>query len=246
MRPCRKRRIPRGRRPQMVEWVLVSAIVFGGPEWVKRSPVPTRRAASARRRPWSIWRPPLALAGERVLVVDLDPQGNATSGFGIDRSAPRRQPLRRAPRRRDLRLERSSRRPSTAARSRRLRSPSPARRSSSPRPSSANDALARALAAIADRLRLHPRSTARRRSGLLTVNALTAADSVLIPTQCEYYALEGLSQLIATLNLVRDNLNPALAIKGVVLTMFDARTNLSADVARRGPEPPRHAPSSTP
>jgi chromosome partitioning protein len=65
----------------------------------------------------------------------------------------------------------------------------------------------------------------------LTVNALTAADSVLIPTQCEYYALEGLSQLTATLNLVRDNLNPALAIKGVVLTMYDARTNLSADVA---------------
>jgi chromosome partitioning protein len=67
--------------------------------------------------------------------------------------------------------------------------------------------------------------------GLLTVNALTAADAVLIPTQCEYYALEGLSQLIATLNLVRDNLNPALAIEGVVLTMYDARTNLSADVA---------------
>ena len=65
----------------------------------------------------------------------------------------------------------------------------------------------------------------------MTVNALTAATSVLIPTQCEYYALEGLSQLIATLNLVRDNLNPTLAIKGVVLTMFDARTNLSSDVA---------------
>jgi chromosome partitioning protein len=63
------------------------------------------------------------------------------------------------------------------------------------------------------------------------VNALTASDSVLIPTQCEYYALEGLSQLIATLNLVRDHLNPPLAIKGVVLTMYDARTNLSADVA---------------
>ena len=67
--------------------------------------------------------------------------------------------------------------------------------------------------------------------GLLTVNALTAADSVLIPIQCEYYALEGLTQLIATINLVRDHLNPALAIKGVVLTMYDARTNLSADVA---------------
>ena len=67
--------------------------------------------------------------------------------------------------------------------------------------------------------------------GLLTVNALTAADSVLIPIQCEYYALEGLSQLTATINLVRDHLNPDLAIKGVVLTMFDARTNLSTEVA---------------
>ena len=67
--------------------------------------------------------------------------------------------------------------------------------------------------------------------GLLTVNALTAADAVLIPIQCEYYALEGLSQLTATINLVRDHLNPDLAIKGVVLTMFDARTNLSTEVA---------------
>jgi chromosome partitioning protein len=67
--------------------------------------------------------------------------------------------------------------------------------------------------------------------GLLTVNALTAADAVLIPIQCEYYALEGLTQLIATINLVRDHLNPALAISGVVLTMYDGRTNLSAEVA---------------
>jgi chromosome partitioning protein len=67
--------------------------------------------------------------------------------------------------------------------------------------------------------------------GLLTLNALTAADSVLIPLQAEYYALEGITQLVATLDLVRDNLNPALRVKGVVLTMFDARTNLSADVA---------------
>jgi chromosome partitioning protein len=66
--------------------------------------------------------------------------------------------------------------------------------------------------------------------GLLTVNALTAADAVIIPIQCEYYALEGLSQLIATINLVRNHLNPDLAIKGVVLTMYDARTNLSAEV----------------
>ena len=67
--------------------------------------------------------------------------------------------------------------------------------------------------------------------GLLTVNALTAADAVLIPIQCEYYALEGLTQLTATVNLVRDHLNPSLEINGVVLTMYDARTNLSAEVA---------------
>ena len=66
--------------------------------------------------------------------------------------------------------------------------------------------------------------------GLLTVNALTAADAVLIPLQCEYYALEGLTQLLATIDLVRDHLNPRLAIDGVVLTMADARTNLSAEV----------------
>ena len=65
---------------------------------------------------------------------------------------------------------------------------------------------------------------------LLTINALTAADSILIPIQCEYYALEGLMQLVYTINLVRDKLNPALDIEGVVFTMFDARTNLSLQV----------------
>ena len=67
--------------------------------------------------------------------------------------------------------------------------------------------------------------------GLLTVNALTAADSVLIPLQCEYLALEGLSQLIGAIRLVQDHLNPALRIEGVLLTMFDARLNLSQQVA---------------
>jgi chromosome partitioning protein len=67
--------------------------------------------------------------------------------------------------------------------------------------------------------------------GLLTVNTLTAADSVLIPLQCEYYALEGLTQLIRTIQLVQENLNPALRIEGVLLTMFDARLNLSQQVA---------------
>ncbi|MFP4201220.1 MAG: ParA family protein, partial [Clostridia bacterium] len=67
--------------------------------------------------------------------------------------------------------------------------------------------------------------------GLLTINALSAADSVLIPIQCEYYALEGLTQLLSTIRLVQKNLNPSLQIEGVVLTMFDGRTNLSIEVA---------------
>ena len=67
--------------------------------------------------------------------------------------------------------------------------------------------------------------------GLLTVNALTAADGVLIPIQTEYYALEGLSQLVNTIRRVREGLNPRLEIEGVLLTMYDARTNLSAQVA---------------
>ena len=67
--------------------------------------------------------------------------------------------------------------------------------------------------------------------GLLTVNSLTAADSVLVPIQCEYYALEGLGQLVNTINLVKKHLNQRLIICGVLLTMFDVRTNLSAQVA---------------
>ena len=65
---------------------------------------------------------------------------------------------------------------------------------------------------------------------MLTVNAMTTADSVLVPIQCEYYALEGLSQLIHTINLVKERLNPNLEIEGVVFTMYDARTNLSLQV----------------
>lgn len=67
--------------------------------------------------------------------------------------------------------------------------------------------------------------------GLLTINTLTAADSVLIPIQCEYFALEGLSQLMNTINLVRENLNPGLEIEGILLTMYDSRLNLSRQVS---------------
>ncbi|MBR0381202.1 MAG: ParA family protein [Eubacterium sp.] len=66
--------------------------------------------------------------------------------------------------------------------------------------------------------------------GMLTVNAMTAADSVLVPIQCEFYALDGLSQLIHTIEMIRKNLNPSLYIEGIVFTMYDARTNLSLQV----------------
>ena len=66
--------------------------------------------------------------------------------------------------------------------------------------------------------------------GMLTVNAMTASDAVLVPIQCEFYALDGLSQLIYTINLIQKNLNPSLHIEGVVFTMYDARTNLSLQV----------------
>jgi chromosome partitioning protein len=68
--------------------------------------------------------------------------------------------------------------------------------------------------------------------GLLTVNALTAADGVIIPVQCEYYALEGLSALMNTIKLIKQDLNPDLAIEGVLLTMYDSRNNLAEQVAQ--------------
>jgi chromosome partitioning protein len=171
----------------------------------------------------------LALYGERVLVVDLDPQGNATSGLGLDRNSIERSIY-------DAVIDGASISDVTV-----------------PGPVEGLDVVPSSIALAGAEVELAPLEGRERRLarllseiapeytyvfidcppslGLLTVNALTAADSVLIPLQCEYYALEGLTQLLATLDLVRDHLNPELAIKGVVLTMFDARTKLSADVA---------------
>jgi chromosome partitioning protein len=77
---------------------------------------------------------------------------------------------------------------------------------------------------------------------LLTINALVAADGVLIPIQCEYLALEGLTQLVNTINLVKSKLNPNLSVTGVVLTMFDPRTRLAGDIVR---EVRQHFPTET-
>jgi chromosome partitioning protein len=172
----------------------------------------------------------LAIDGERVLVIDLDPQGNATSGFGIDRSGLDRSVY-------DVVVV------GAALTGLLVDTPVPGVR------------LAPAAIALAGaEIELAPLERRERRLaqaladvsgsfdyilidcppslGLLTINALTAADAVVIPIQSEYYALEGLTQLVATIHLVRDHLNPDLEIKGVVVTMYDARTNLSSDVAK--------------
>jgi chromosome partitioning protein len=172
----------------------------------------------------------LAAAGERVLVIDLDPQGNATSGLGFRRDSIERSVYDAIIDGADLSElvlrvsidDRLALIPSTIALAGAEVELAPVE--------GRERRLGRLLAEILDEydyiLIDCPPSL-----GLLTVNALTASDSVLIPLQCEYYALEGLTQLLATLDLVRDHLNPELVLKGVALTMYDARTKLSADVA---------------
>jgi chromosome partitioning protein len=171
----------------------------------------------------------LALAGRTVLVVDLDPQANATSGLGIDRASLTGsahealvdgQPI------------------GSLVRSTPIRGldvvPASIALAGAELELALVERRERRMSLALDELRSrydHVIVDCPPSLGLLTINALTAADGVLIPIQCEYYALEGLAQLIETINLVRDHLNPDLAIKGVILTMFDARTNLAADVA---------------
>jgi chromosome partitioning protein len=171
----------------------------------------------------------LALAGQRVLVVDLDPQGNATSGLGFDRQAGASSIY---PALVDPQLARSVIQATQVEGLALI-------------PSGLDLAGAEIeLVGVSQRERKLSAALAQLRDaydfiildcppavGLLTVNALTAADAVLVPIQCEYYALEGLGQLLATIDLVRDNLNPRLRLGGVLLTMYDARTTLSSDVA---------------
>jgi chromosome partitioning protein len=171
----------------------------------------------------------LALSGTRTLVIDLDPQGNATSGLGVDRRTVDRSSYEALVDRASLSelvvttsVDRLDLVPSSPALSgaevELVGIPARERR------------LAASLAELNGRYERVlidcPPSL-----GLLTLNALTAADGVLIPIQTEYYALEGLSQLVNTIRRVREGLNPRLEIEGVLLTMYDARTNLSAQVA---------------
>jgi chromosome partitioning protein len=171
----------------------------------------------------------LAFQDKRVLLVDLDPQGNTTSGLGIERSAISQSVY-------DVLLK-------EAALEDAIEPTSVRNLFAVPATIDLAGAEIELVPMMSRELKL--RSALKRHRaefdvifvdcppslGLLTVNALSAADEVLIPIQCEYYALEGLSQLLRNIEMVRVNLNSDLKLDGVVLTMYDARTNLTRDVA---------------
>jgi chromosome partitioning protein len=171
----------------------------------------------------------LAERGEKVLLVDMDPQSNATSGLGVNGEISgdvydvllEGKPLV------DIvvstRIEGLYVAPATIQ----LVGAEVELVSSLARELKLRRALEKLPEGSFDRILLDcPPSL-----DLLTLNALTAADEVLIPVQCEYYALEGLTQLMRSIRMVREELNPRLEIGGVLLTMFDQRTNLSRQVA---------------
>lgn len=168
----------------------------------------------------------LASAKTPVLLVDLDPQGNATSGLGLDKNI---QPTTY-----DLLLEQATLDQVVLATNREGLYILPA-----------NSNLAAAEVELVDVAQRELRLRAGLGDnetfayviidcppalGLLTINALTAADKILIPVQAEYYALEGLGQLLGTVQRIKQSINPNLELLGVVLTMFDKRTSLSEQV----------------
>lgn len=170
----------------------------------------------------------LAYKGKKVLIVDVDPQGNTTSGLGIDKQKIKKSIY-------DVLINDESMENAlvdTAIESLKL-CPSNIQLAGAEielvTVISRETRMKVVLSEIRDRFDFVlidcPPSL-----GLLTLNSLTAADTILVPIQCEYYALEGLSQLMNTVKLVQKHLNPALDVEGVVLTMFDARTNLSIQV----------------
>jgi len=170
----------------------------------------------------------LALQGERILIIDLDPQGNTSSGLGIDRGAIDQSTY-------DVLVEGAD-------------------LSDVLEPTSVMDlhvvpATIELAGAEIELVSMFSREQRLKQAiteivddydfvlidcppslGLLTVNGLAAAEEVMIPIQCEYYALEGVSQLTRNIGLVQASLNPQLEIEGVVLTMFDGRTTLASDV----------------
>ena len=177
-----------------------------------------------------------ATDGKRVLLVDADPQGNATSGLGIDRANLERCLY-------DVLVSDIAGGPAVPAKDVIVKccvenlDILPATIELAGADMSLAAAIARdtrlrnALLPIQANYDLIIIDTAPS-LGILTVNSLAAAHRCIIPIQCEYYALEGLSQLMRVINLVQNQINPALQIAGMVLTMYDSRTNLSTEVAR--------------
>ena len=172
----------------------------------------------------------LALSGKKILLIDTDPQGNATSGLGINKHNIKQSVY-------DLIIDEIDPKPIIIDAGINGLSLIPSTLSLTGAEVELVGIMGReyrlkkALASIIQEFDYIiidcPPSL-----GLLTVNALSAADSVLIPIQCEYYALEGLSQLVNTVNLVKENLNSSLTIEGVLLTMADFRTNLTNEVIK--------------
>lgn len=170
----------------------------------------------------------LAEAGKKVLLVDIDPQGNSTSGFGVDKNAVEHtlyELLLGENTIKECIMENVIDHLSLI-------------------PSNVNLSGAEIeLVSLEDREYILKNCLEKVRKqydyiimdcppslSILTINAMTAANSVLVPIQCEYYALEGLSQLLHTIDLVKERLNKQLKMEGVVFTMYDARTNLSLEV----------------
>ena len=169
----------------------------------------------------------LSTMGKKVLLCDFDPQANATSGMGVDKNTA-------SPNIYDVLVNGAD--PQKAIVHTKYGDVIPS-----------NKALAGAgveIISIADREQLLKKALSQISAQydyifidcppsleLLTINALCAAGSLLVPVQCEYYALEGLSDLISTIRLMKRSVNPDLSIEGVLLTMYDGRTNLSVQVA---------------
>jgi chromosome partitioning protein len=170
----------------------------------------------------------LAQKGETVLVVDMDPQGNATSGLGVAPDAGcmydvllEGKPLQ------EIALPTGIEGLRIAPATINLVGAEVELVSSLAREFKLKRALEKLPEGAYDRVLLDcPPSL-----DLLTLNALTAADEALIPVQCEYYALEGLTQLMQSIRMIREELNPDLTVGGVLLTMYDPRTNLARQVA---------------
>ncbi|MBE6034350.1 MAG: ParA family protein [Clostridiales bacterium] len=171
----------------------------------------------------------LALKGKKVLILDIDPQGNTTSGVGISKKGLNRTTY-------EILVDDSI-------------TPEEAIMHTSVENMDIIPASVQLAGAEIELVQLEGREKRLKKAidkiksnydyifidcppslGLLTINSLTAVDSVLIPIQCEFYALEGVSQLMSTIELVKKSLNPNLQIQGVILSMFDGRTNLSIQV----------------